>query len=462
MNRKDNKVEIFETMPIGKAVVKLAVPTVMACLVMVIYNLADTFFVGKLNDSVQTAAVTLAAPVILAFNAVNNMFGTGGSSLMSRALGVKDYELVKKSSAFSIWGALIFAALFSLCATCFADPLLRLLGAEPDTWNATKDYLFWTVTCGAIPAILNVVMGNMVRAEGAAMHASVGMMSGCLLNIIIDPFFILPWGLNMGAAGAGLATFISNCVACLYLFGYIIIKRGRTFVSVNPAKALPTLKVVKEVFGVGIPASIQNLLNVTGMTILNNAVATFGTAAISAMGISHKVVMIPMYVAMGISQGVMPLVGYTFAAKMGKRMKSAILCTARLAEILIVMATAGYFIFAENIIHTFMSDALVVEYGTAFIRGMCLAQPFLSLDFLAVGIFQACGMGQRSLVFSILRKIVLEIPAIYLLNYLFPMYGLAYSQLVAEFILAIAAVICISNILKKYAGEEPQLVKSND
>ncbi len=447
MSSKDRKIEIFETMPVGKAVIKLAVPTVLACIVMVIYNLADTFFVGMLNDSLQTAAVTLAAPVILAFNAVNNLFGTGGSSLMSRALGTKDYELVKKGSAFSIWGALIFATLFSVLATAFNAPLLRLLGADAATWNATKEYMFWTVTCGAIPAILNVVLGNMVRAEGAAMHASVGMMSGCLLNILIDPFFILPWGLNMGAAGAGLATFISNCVACLYLLGYIIVKRGNTYVSVNPSKAVPSVNVVKEVFGVGIPASIQNLLNVTGMTILNNAVAVFGAEAVSAMGISHKVIMIPMYVAMGISQGVMPLVGYTFAAKMGKRMKSAILYTAKMSEGVIVLATAGYFLFAGNIINAFMNDALVVGYGTAFIKGMCLALPFLSMDFLAVGIFQACGMGKRSLVFSILRKIVLEIPAIYILNYFFPMYGLAYSQLVAEFILAIAAVVCLSKIV---------------
>ena len=166
-----------------------------------------------LNDPVQNAAVTLAYPVMLAFNAVNNLFGIGTSSMMSRSLGAGDYEKVRSASAFGFYGSLFSGLLFALLCTVFQGPLLNLLGADATTRQATMEYMLWTVTFGAMPAILNVVQGQMVRSEGSALHASIGTMSGCLLNIILDPIFILPWGLNMGAAGAGLATCISNCFA---------------------------------------------------------------------------------------------------------------------------------------------------------------------------------------------------------------------------------------------------------
>ena len=221
---KIGKLELFETAPIPKAVMKLCIPTVLSSLVMVLYNLADTYFVGMLNDPVQNAAVTLAAPVLLAFNAVNNLFGVGASSMMSRALGSKDYETVRRSSAFGFYCSTICGLLFSLLATIFMSPLLAMLGADSVTQGATADYMFWTVSLGAAPSILNVVMAYLVRAEGASLHASIGTMSGCLLNIILDPVFIMPWGLNMGAAGAGCATFLSNCVACLY-FAVLLLKK---------------------------------------------------------------------------------------------------------------------------------------------------------------------------------------------------------------------------------------------
>mgnify|MGYP000807139278 FL=1 len=180
------KTELFERTPIPKAVMKLAVPTVLSSLVMVLYNLADTYFVGMLNNAVQNAAVTLAAPLLLAFNAVNNLFGVGSSSMMSRSLGKKDYETVYRSSAFGFYCAVFAGLLFSIVYTLLQNPLLRLLGATEETMGATVGYARWTVTFGAVPAILNVVMAYLVRAEGASMHASIGTMSGCFLNILLD------------------------------------------------------------------------------------------------------------------------------------------------------------------------------------------------------------------------------------------------------------------------------------
>ncbi len=444
------RIQLFESAPIPQAVMRMAIPTILSSLVMVIYNLADTYFVGMLNNPIQNAAVTLAAPVLLAFNAVNNLFGVGASSMMSRALGRKDYDTVRCSSAFGFYCALCCGLVFSLLCTALKSPLLRLLGANAETVGATSGYMLWTVCCGAAPSILNVVLAYLVRSVGATLHASIGTMSGCLLNIVLDPIFILPWGLNMGAAGAGLATFISNCVACLYFFALLFARRKSTYVSIHPRDLKRVDRhIVVGVCAVGIPAAIQNLLNVTGMTVLNNFTASFNSDAVAAMGISQKISMIPMYVAMGLSQGLMPLVSYNYASGNIRRMKGAVGFAARVSLSFLAVVAAGYYAFAGGLISLFMKNETIIAYGTRFLRGLCLATPFLCMDFLAVGVFQACGMGKLSLAFALMRKVLLEIPALYILNALFPLYGLAYAQLCAEVVLATAAVIVLLRLFKK-------------
>lgn len=445
---------LFEETPIPKAVATLAVPTILSSLVMVLYNLADTYFVGMLNDPIQNAAVTLAAPVMLAFNAVNNLFGVGSSSMMSRALGRRDYDTVAKSSTFGFWCAILSGLAFSLLCTLFKSPLLSLLGADATTRAATAAYMFWTVTCGAAPAILNVVMAYMVRSEGAAMHASIGTMSGCFLNIILDPIFIMPWGLGMGAAGAGMATFLSNCFACLYFMVLLFIKRGRTYVCIDPRKLSFDSAIVSGVCMVGIPAAIQNLLNVTGMTILNNFTSSYGANAVAAMGIAQKINQVPFYIANGLSQGIMPLISYNYASDNIKRMKHTLTFAAKISVTGLVLVSIAYSFFAGDLITLFMDNPEIVEMGSRFLRGFCLGLPFLCVDFLAVGVFQASGLGRNALVFAILRKIVLEIPALFILNHFFPLYGLAYAQFVAELVLSIAAVIILVKLFRKLELEK--------
>ena len=443
------KTELFESMPIPRAVVKLAIPTVLSSLVMVLYNLADTYFVGMLNNAVENAAVTLAAPLLLAFNAVNNLFGVGSSSMMSRSLGKKDYETVYRSAAFGFYCSIFAGLLFSIAYTVFQVPLLNLLGATEETLGATIGYARWTVTFGAVPAILNVVLAYLVRAEGAAMHASIGTMSGCFLNILLDPIFILPWGLNMGAEGAGLATFLSNCVACLYFFVLLYVKRGRTYVCVNPKMFSFKRHIVVGVCAVGIPASIQNLLNVTGMSVLNNFTSAFGSNAVAAMGIAQKINSVTVQIALGLSQGIMPLISYNYASGNIKRMKKTFFFTARIALVFLVLMEIAYYAGARTWVGLFMQDQQIVDYGARFLQGFCLGMPFLAIDFLAVGVFQACGLGKNAFLFAILRKVVLEIPALFILNALFPLYGLAYAQFAAELVLAIAAVIVLARLFRR-------------
>lgn len=447
---EEKNLYLFEQASVPRAVASMAVPTIISSLVMVIYNLADTYFVGMLNDSVQNAAVTLSAPVLLAFNAVNNLFGVGTSSMMSRALGRKEYDTVRRASAFGFYCTVFCSILFSLIYMTAKGPLLVLLGTDADTLTATGEYMKWTVACGAVPAILNVVMAYMVRSEGCTMHASIGTMSGCILNILLDPVFILPQGLDMGASGAGAATFISNCAACLYFFVLLFIKRGKTYVCINPRMFRFSRAVAKEICGVGIPALIQNLLNVTGMTVLNNFTSGYGSAAVAAMGISQKIDMVPMNIVFGFSQGVMPLISYNYASGNRKRMKETVVFSAKLTVSSLVVIAACFFLGAGFWMRLFIRNEEIIAYGTHFLRGLCLALPFFNLDVLAIGVFQAVGMGRKSFFFAILRKIIMEIPAIYLLNKFVPLYGMAYAQLVTEVILAVAAVV----VLRRMLGEE--------
>lgn len=450
----NQRIALFESTPIPKAVMKLAIPTVLSSLVMVLYNLADTYFVGMLNNPVENAAVALAGPVLLAFNAVNNLFGVGSSSMMSRALGRKEYDTVKRSSAFGFYCALIGGIVISILCTIFRQPLLGVLGADAQTAEATAAYLKWTVCFGAVPAILNVVMAYLVRSEGSALHASIGTMSGCILNMILDPIFILPWGLGMGAAGAGLATFLSNCVACGYFFVLLYVRRKNTIVCISPKMFNLKKAIVIGVCAVGIPASIQNLLNVTGMTILNNFTSSYGADAVAAMGIAQKINMVPMQIALGFSQGIMPLVSYSYASGNHKRMKEAIFFTIRLLIPILVAVSVLFFLGSGEVIGAFMNNESIIGYGSRFLQGFSIGIPFICMDFIAVGVFQAVGMGRTALVFALLRKIVLEIPALFILNALFPLYGLAFAQTTAEIVLAVSAVVMLQRLFVRMQKQE--------
>lgn len=442
--------DIFEKMPIPRAVRKLMLPTILGSLVMVIYSIADTYFVGLLNAPVQNAAVALAAPVLLAFNAVNNLFGIGSSSMMSRALGAGDYDTVRKSASFGFYGAVFCGIMLSLLCLIFFTPLLRLLGADEGTMDATAAYMRWAIILGAVPTILNVVMGYLVRSEGAALHASIGTMSGCLLNMILDPIFILPWGLNMGAAGAGMATCLSNCAACVYFLALLTARRGKTYISLHPRHFRLQKNIVLGVFGVGIPASVQNLLNVTGMTVQNNFVASYGASAVAAIGIAQKIHMLPMQIALGGTQGVMPLVSYSYSGKNPDRMEEAIKYVARILLPVMMIIALGYWAGAGYLIQIFMKNSEIVDYGKLFLRGFSAGMPFMLADFLVVGVLQGIGMGKKTLLFAILRKIVLEIPAIILLNGLFGASGITYAGCVAEMILAVYGLCLLTRIMRRF------------
>lgn len=448
-----DKEELFERMPVTKAIFKLTIPVIISSIISIVYNLSDTYFVGMINDPVQNAAVTLVGPAMVLFFAVTNLFGIGASSLMSRKLGEKNYDDVKKASATGLYLGLFCAIFISTVTLLFNPFVLKILGSSEITYEVTKDYLFWTVGLGAVPGIMNLLFSFIIRAEGRAIQASVGAMSGCILNIILDPFFILPFGLNMGAAGAGLATFISNTFACVYFLVLLFIIRKNTLVSLNPKHFTLRPDIIKNIFVVGIPGVFQNLLNVTGMTILNNLASGYGTDLVASMGIVGKINQIPIQVIFGFSQGIMPLIGYNYASKNIKRVKETISKEFKIILGLIFLIIVTFICCGKPIVRMFMDNDNIVAIGARFLIGTAISLPFMSFDFVTVGISQSFGIGKVALVFSFLRKAFLEIPFIFLFSHLFGMYGLAFPAVGAEFIMSIIAFVVLVKLLNNLKTE---------
>ena len=444
-----SKEELFERMPVTKAIFNLTIPMIMGSVISIAYNLADTFFVGQLNDPVQNAAVTLVAPAMTLFYAITNLFGIGASSLMSRKLGSKEFDDVRKASATGIYFGLFFAILISAGTLLFLKPVLVLLGTNEETYAMTEKYLFWTVGLGAVPGILNILFSFIIRAEGRAMLSSIGAMSGCLLNIFLDPIFILPSGLNMGAGGAGLATFISSCFAFLYFTVLFIVLHGKTYVSLNPKNVSFSSSILKNIFVVGFPGVVQNNLNVASIIIFNNIAAGFGTCAVASIGIVNKVNQLPIQIIFGFSQGVMPLIGYNFACKNSARVKETIkrIFQITLGSLFVVLAL--YLVVPESIVRMFMENEEIVTTGAGFLRGFGLSLPFMCIDFVVVGVSQSFGFGKYAFVFSILRKAVFEIPFILIFSRIFGLYGLCFCVACAESLMSVIALAVLRKLLKK-------------
>lgn len=456
-----DKRELFERMPVRRALATLAFPTIISQLITMIYNLADTFFIGMADNPSMTAASSVAFTLVFMMNALPNLFGVGGGSLISRLLGEKNDEKAGGVASFSFYMTLICAGVYSLIVLAFMDPLLNLLGATSGSIVFARQYAFWVVVIGAIPATLSMTMAQLLRSEGFAGKASFGLGLGGVLNIILDPvfmFLILEPGDEV--RGAAIATMISNiCVLVYFIVNYLIIKK-KTVISLNPRKAILEGKYIKSVFAVGIPSALGSLLACISNIVINNLAASYeylyGDVPVAAIGIAKKIDMLPMNVGFGLCQGMMPLVAYNFASGDHKRMR-AIARTARNAS----MIFAGFCIllfqlFAPYIAGAFNGHAQTVEMSTDFLRILCIAVPFMLFNLQISFTFQAMGMGKQSLILSSLRQGVVNIPLLFIMNAAFGLYGIVWTQLISDIITGVISYIVYRNSLKKLMNEAPQ------
>ena len=313
---EQKSLEVFESMPVPKAVFKNALPAMAAMLMVLVYNLADTFFIGQTHDALQVAAVSLATPVFLIFMAVGTVFGMGGTSVISRALGEGRKDYAKKVCSFCMWGCVIVGVVMAALFLIFMEPILSLIGASSDTWDLAKTYLMIVVCSGPFVLISNCY-ANVIRTEGESGRACMGQLLGNLLNVVLDPIMILGFGWNI--AGAAIATVIGNVFGAGYYISYFL--RGKSSLSVRLKDFTLREKVCSSVLAIGVPAALGSMLMSVSQIIINSQMAEYGDMAIAGMGVAMKVVTITGMVCIGLGQGVQPLLGYCVGAKLWKRFR---------------------------------------------------------------------------------------------------------------------------------------------
>lgn len=448
-NEKTETREIFETRPVPSALAKMAIPTIVSQLITLIYNIADTWFIGQTNNPYMVAASSLVLTIFLMTTALANLFGVGGGSLVVRLLGKGDEQEAKKVASFSLVMAAGAALLFSVLCLIFMNSLLRLLGASDNTIGYAKQYLLFVVVIGGIPTVLANTMSSMVRNIGYSKEAGFGLGMGGVLNVILDPIFmfvIFPDGYQV--MGAAVATMLSNVITMTY---FILVYRrlGEKTILALP-RIVEKIRVdsAKSLFSVGVPAAMSVFLfDLTNM-VINRLASGHGDIELAAMGIVLKVERLPLNIGIGICLGMVPLVAYNYASKNYKRMKE-IFGAARIAGLVVsVCCVILYRICAPYIMRAFIADADTILYGTEFLQARCFATPFMFLSFHMVHFMQAIDRGKISFYLVVIRQLCLNIPIVFLLNYLLGMTGIVWTQMIADIINVIISYIICRKIIE--------------
>ena len=449
MKHKSDRTAVFETIPIRRAVGMQIIPAIASQMIALLYNLADTYFVGMLNEPRQTAAITVVYSSFLMLTAISNLFGVGGASALSRALGRKNPEDARQIASVSFWGGVASSIVFSLLFLALARPVLVLCGATPDIYDIAFGYALWVIVIGGPGIILNTLLSNLVRAEGSAAAASIGVSMGGIMNIILDPFFVLPQFLGLGAVGAGIATAISNFAAAACFLIYIAVRRENTIVSVNPARLRYTGKFIKTILTIGFPSAVQYALTVVAVAAQSRFVSQYTTEAMAALGIVKKLDQLPLYFSIGVSSGLLPLLAYNYSSGNQQRRRSAFRFGTTVSFLFSLLCLIVYEIFAPELSSLFISDPLTIAYSAGFLRRMVTAMPMMSVCYPMIIQFQAMGKFKESLVCSVIRKGVLDIPLLFLMNALSGLYGCMWVQPIVDMISLVAAAAFYFSLKKR-------------
>ncbi|QDW72794.1 MATE family efflux transporter [Lachnospiraceae bacterium KGMB03038] len=423
--------ELFEDLPVPKAVAMLAIPTIISQIVTMIYNLADTFFVGQIGNPYMVAAVSLVSPWFNLLTAIGNLFGLGAGSLISRMMGKNNHGDIKNVSAFGIWGGTAATLLFSVLTFLFREPLLSFLGASPDTYGYAESYLFYVAVLGGVPTMLSLTMGHLLRSEGHARWASTGMMFGGILNVILDPVMI--FGFHLDVTGAAAATALSNLASVVFFVAIYVRLGKKSAVSLNPKYF--TFRFIRPVFSVGIASALATTLgNASNMVIVKLA-AGYGDIPVAAYGIVKRIDQFPLNVSMGLCQGFMPLVGYNYGAGNYKRMREVSFFSWKAAAAMSACFVVCFAVFSHPILHLFIPEAETSALGASFLRIACLSVPFTTVNFLISYTLQAMGKGVQSAILTFSRQGLLNIPLLILMDITVGLYGMIWTQLIVELIM---------------------------
>ena len=442
--------ELMGKLKVSKAVAKMAVPSVISSIVTVVYNMADTFFVGQTGDPLQVAAVSLTNPIFILMMAFANMFGMGGSAVLSMALGAKDERRAKNASSFVTYASLIVGVVFALILIVFMDPILALFGANAETYEFARGYTFH-IAYGAPFIIWSAAASFIVRAEGASREAMIGSMIGTIANIVLDPIFISVLG--QGTAGAAIATTIGNVLASGYYLWYFL--RKSRMLSISWRYFTVRGGILTKICSSGLPTAIFSALMSVSTIVLNQLLVVYGNDPVAAIGIVFKANMFITFLQMGLANGVQPLLGYNYGAG-NMRFREVESYTKKCCLAAGVIATVLYFVFREEIISLFISDSDVIAYGVQMLIAYMLSGPVIGILFVNMNCMQSVGHAFPATVLSVLRQGILLIPLLYLLRALFGLNGVILGQSVTDYIAVILSVFLLRKIRSRVEKKQPE------
>lgn len=441
----NNNRQLFEDAPVSRAVAVMAIPTMISMLVVVIYNMADTFFIGQTGDPMQVAAVSLATPVFMVLMALGNLFGIGGSSAISRALGEKKTERARQISSFCCYGSLGLGICMSGLFLVGMDTILKMIGASENTIDYARNYLSY-IALGGPFIMFGTAFGNILRGEGASKESMIGNMIGTITNIVLDPIMILVF--KWGVAGAAIATVIGNMAASGFYLQYFLRKKSSLSIRLKDFRMGERIAV--SVASIGIPASLNNILMSCANIVLNHVLASYGDTPVAAMGVAMKANMLVVLLQIGLCSGIQPLVGYNYGARNKKRLMKVFWFTGACAVIMGTLLTVFMVIAREGIIQAFINDEAVVAYGIQMVIALQISGPAIGILFLCINTLQGMGKALPSLILTICRQGLVFIPLVFLLNGMFGLEGVIYAQPVADFVsILLASVLCM-RILRKF------------
>lgn len=437
--------EDFNSMPVSRAVMKNALPAMVTMLMFLVYNLADTLFIGMTKDPYQVAAISLCMPLFMLFTAFANIFGMGGTSVVSRAVGEGRYEYIKKVSSFCMWTGLGLGVIIAITYLLFSGPILGLLGASSNTFIFAQRYLLIIALSGPF-ALLSGIFSKMLMADGQPKKAMMGSTLGNILNVILDPVFILVF--HWGVTGAAIATLFGNIIAAGYYIFYFWEYKNQTALSVSIRKYSVKNGICSSVLAIGFPAALGALIMGVSTMFINKLMAGYGDMALAGVGVASKITMITGMICMGIGQGVQPLLGYSVGAKDSKRYSETLRFSLIYALIIGVTMTLVCYLFTNQIVGAFLTDVNAYVYALKFGRIFLTTSFLFGVFYVLVNSLQAMGAALPALIVNISRQGIIFIPTMYVLDGLVGIDGIAWAQPVSD-VLSIALVAVLSVVTSK-------------
>lgn len=450
-HKNDKRIYILSRENPARAVVKLGLPLIAGMFIMVLYNLVDTWYIGLLRDDYQLAAVNLAYPVMMISIAISNMTGTGAASLIARSLGAEDLKKARHTLTTGFVLTLINSMIITTAGIGFLSFIIKGLGAKTNTTVYTRQYVL-IILLGSIFTMGNYTLGQLLRSEGSVRYSVLGMVTGTLVNIILDPIFIFTFGMEI--RGAAIATILGNAAGTAVSLW--IYASGRSLLFPEWKYIKPTGEILKEIFWVGVPATLETLLTSAAYIINNNLAVAYGELTVAAMGVAQKLLSIGNYVYQGFAAGSQPLMGYNYGAKNYKRMlavlKAGVIVVS--GTELVIMGICG--IFAPRLIGIFSSSPEVIATGSRVLRTIMCILPFVGAVSMSRTSFQAMGKPQYAFGITLVRQLFLYVPLLLILDHRFGFYGMIWAQPITEIIMMTVSLRLLSRTIRMEAVSFPE------